>query len=370
MRAVPYKSALHGISAPYQYSFYSFHSPYASLPAMASAQKIPASPAVPRLPAEPTKDAPTYMISRNHGLTAHVGYWNSQPLLQLRARAQDCNSAPRAILVTLELAELDALERDIGRAEALLNEHNTRTHAAPAQLLFRQLSTLDSGRLRHLEVSRWQGYVRASVRRFFINPQGDLYPRKDGIQYNADQLAILRRLFPLIPRDFATAARNADQIGACEQETMDLILAHERELQADFARQRDPRLQGRDEVDSHAAGAAPARNGPAEMASSVALGPSTSASGGGGPDIVSIMPVTPDEGTPVPKLKRKKTTKRGPKKAKPLLPDSEPERMVIDHVTIKHNPHRRLDPSPPIGGSDPAPVIMNIDSDSDNTQEL
>ena len=46
-------------------------------------------------------------------------------------------------------------------------------------------------------------------------------------------------------------------MGACEQETMDLILAHERQLQAEEARQRDPRLRGRYEVDSHAAGAAP-----------------------------------------------------------------------------------------------------------------
>ena len=147
---------------------------------------------MPARPAEPTEDALTYMISSNHGLTAHVGYWNSRPLLQLRTRAQDRNGAPRAILATMELAKLEALERDIGRAEALLNEHNTRTHAGPARLLFRQLSILDSSWLRHLEVSRWQGYVRASVRRFFINPQGDLYPTKDGIQYNADQLAILR----------------------------------------------------------------------------------------------------------------------------------------------------------------------------------
>ena len=100
---------------------------------MASAQKIPARPAVPRLPAETTEDALTYMISSNHGLTAHVGYWNSRPLLQLRAWAQERNGAPRAILVMMELAELDALERDIGRVEALLNEHNTRMHA----LLFR-----------------------------------------------------------------------------------------------------------------------------------------------------------------------------------------------------------------------------------------
>ena len=159
---------------------------------MASAQKIPAHPDAPRLLAEPTEDAPTYMISSIHRLTAHVGYWNSRPLLQLRARAQDGNDAPCAILVTLELAALDALEWDIGRAEALLNEHNTRMHAGPARLFFRQLTTPDSGRLRHLEVSRQQGYVRASVRRFFIKSKDDLNPTKDGIHYNADQLAILR----------------------------------------------------------------------------------------------------------------------------------------------------------------------------------
>ena len=154
----------------------------------------------------------------------------------------------------------------------------------------------NSGWLRHLEVSRWQCYVRASVRRFFINPQGDLYPTKDGIQYNADQLAILRRLFPLIRRDFATAARNADQMGAREQETMDLILAHE------CKRKRLASATQGFKVDSHASGAAPARNRPAETASSVAPRPSTCTSGGGGPDIISIMSVTPEEGTPVPKL--------------------------------------------------------------------
>ena len=142
------------------------------------------------------------------------------------------------------------------------------------------------------------------VRRFFINSQGDLYQTKDGIQYNADQLAILRQLFPLICKDFAMAARNADQMGAREQETMDLILAHERELQVEEARQHNPRLQGRDEVDSYAAGAAPARKGHAETTSSVAPWPTTSASGSG-QDIVSITHVTPKERTPVPKLKHK-----------------------------------------------------------------
>ena len=158
-------------------------------------------------------------------------------------------------------------------------------------------------------------------------------------------------------------------MGAREPETMDLILAHERELQAEEAYQHDPRLQGRDEVDSHVAGAAPARNGHAETTSSAAPQPSTSASGGG-LDIISITPVTLEEGTPVPKLKRKKATKSGPKKAKALLPDSEPERMVVDHITIARQLHKKCSPSPPIGGSAPAPVIINTDSASDNTQEL
>ena len=102
-------------------------------------------------------------------------------------------------------------------------------------------------------------------------------------------------------------------MGAREQETMDLILAHECELQAEEAGQRDPRLQGRDEVDSHAAGTTPARNRHAETTSSAAPRPSTSASGGG-PDIVSITPVTPEEGTPVPKLKQKRPRNVDPRK--------------------------------------------------------
>ena len=223
----------------------SFYLPDASLPTMASAQKIPTPLATPRLPAEPTEDAETNMISSNLGLTAHVAYWNSRPLLQLCARAQDRNGAPCTILVMLELAELDALEQDIGRAEALLNEHNTRTHAGRAWLLFHQLST----RIR-VSYAIW----RLVVGRAMWGPPwggssstaGWSYPTKDGIQYNGDQLAILRRLFSLICRDFATATRNADQMGAREQETMDLILAHERELQAEEARQCDPGLRCRD----------------------------------------------------------------------------------------------------------------------------
>ena len=174
---------------------------------MASAQKIPARLAAPRLPAELTEYAPTYMISSNLRLRAHVSYWNCRPLLQLCALAQDRNGAPHAILVTLELAELDALEWDIGRAEALLNEHNTRMHAGPARLFFRQLSILDSGWLLHLEVSCWQGYVRASVRRFFINPQGDLYPTKDGIQYNSHWFAETLQRPPGTPMRWAPVNR-------------------------------------------------------------------------------------------------------------------------------------------------------------------
>ena len=139
------------------------------------------------------------------------------------------------------------------------------------------------------------------MRRFFINPQGDLYPTKDVIQYNGDQLAILRRLIPLIRRDFATAARNADQMGACEQETMDLILAHEPELQEEQACQRDPRLHGRDEVDSHAdssraAGPAPARID-RDGNTSAELRPSTSTVS---PDIISSATVTTEEGVMIP----------------------------------------------------------------------
>ena len=69
----------------------------------------------------------------------------------------------RTVLVTLELSEIEALERDISQVESLLQEHNARTRQGAAQLLFRQISTADSGCYRHLEVSRWQGYVRASV---------------------------------------------------------------------------------------------------------------------------------------------------------------------------------------------------------------
>ena len=293
MRAVLYNSALQGVPVPYRYSLLAL--PF-----------------------------PTGCISTCHGLCqedpslpshAQAAGWTERGCLDLHDLQQQRVDSPCRLL---ELTSLATTARpgpvpQLGPApywwhwswlrwtpwnrtlvEALLNERNTRTHAGPAQLLFRQLSTQDSRRLRHLEVSRWKGYVGASMRRFFINPRGDLYPKKDGIQYNADQLAILRRLFPLIHREFATAARYTDQMGTREQETMDLILAHERELQAKQAGQCDPRLHSRDEVNSHVdsprvAGAAPARNVHAET-TSVEPRPSTST---GSPDMVCITPVTP-----------------------------------------------------------------------------
>ena len=115
-------------------------------------------------------------------------------------------------------------------------------------------------------------------------------------------------------------------MGAREQETMDLILAHERELQAEQAGQPDPRLHGRDEVDSHAD--SPRAAGPAptmiehDETTSAEPQPSTS---NVSPDIVSIWTVTTEQGViiPVPKLKHKNATKCGSKKSK-QLPDSEP----------------------------------------------
>ena len=113
-------------------------------------------------------------------------------------------------MVTLDPEELDALERDIPRAEALLYKHNAITRANSASLPFRWLSMEDSGPLRHLEISRWQVYVRAFIWGSFNNPL--LCPTKDGIQFNADQLTVLRYLLPLIHDDFATATKSAQQM--------------------------------------------------------------------------------------------------------------------------------------------------------------
>ena len=239
-------------------------------------------------------------------------------------------------------------------------------HAGPVWLLFGQLSTPDSRQLRHLEVSHWHGYVRASVKRFFINPQGDLYPTKDGIQYNVDKQGILKRLIPLIRRNFATAPWNADQMGPREQETMDLILAHERKLEAEHPCQCDPRLHGRDEVNSHADSPRAAAPAPSRIKcdgdTSPEPRPSTSTVS---PGIISSATMTNEEGLiiPVPKLKCKSAMKRGSKKSKPL-PDSEPNVVPVTRVLTKRS---KNDACPPLGGSEP--VVINTDNDSDDTKE-
>ena len=58
-------------------------------------------------------------------------------------------------MVTLYSSEVEALGRNIGQEESLLKEHNARTHESAARLLFHQLSAEDTGRYRHLELSRW-----------------------------------------------------------------------------------------------------------------------------------------------------------------------------------------------------------------------
>ena len=181
--------------------------------------------ALPKLPSESAEDIPVYVILSKHGWTAHVSYWNGQALLQLCAQCQDRNGSQCSIMVTLDLSE--ALERDISRAETLLQEHNVRTHKGTARLLFHQLSTEDSRHYRHLEVSQWQGFVRASMQRFLINNQSQLCPTRDSVQYNAEQLKVLRRLLPQLCDDFQTAARSAQHMTEQEQDTMALILARE-----------------------------------------------------------------------------------------------------------------------------------------------
>ena len=152
-------------------------------------------------------------------------------------------------MVTLDLSEVEALERDISRAETLLQEHNVRTRKGTARLLFHQLSTEDSRHYRHLEVSQWQGFVRASMQRFLINNQSQLCPTRDSVQYNAEQLEVLRCLLPQLCDDFQTAARSAQHMIEQEQDHMAFILAREQNDMEDS--QQQPHNDGMDEVDSH-----------------------------------------------------------------------------------------------------------------------
>ena len=135
-----------------------------------------------------------YVIFGNHGPTAHVGYWNGYTLPQLHTQCQDHNECQRNIMFTLDLDEVQALEHDIFWAQAILQEHSARTREWSAHPFFCCHSMEDYGWLRHLEVSCWQDYVRVSARRYCNNLQAQLCPTKDGIQYNTDQLSLLRRL--------------------------------------------------------------------------------------------------------------------------------------------------------------------------------
>ena len=117
-------------------------------------------------------------------------------------------------------------------------------------LQLQTVSAKDTRHYRHLELIRWQGHVRVSVRRFFINNQSQLYPTRDGVQYNAKQLGVLKRMFLLIRNDFAMAARTAQQMSEQEQDTMALILAWE---QNDTEGSQQPQEEeAADEVDSPA----------------------------------------------------------------------------------------------------------------------
>ena len=118
-----------------------------------------AAAASPRLPSEPAEDTPVYVISSNHGLTAHVSYWNGQALLQLSTQCEDRNGSQRSIMLTLDAVEVETLADDITQADNMLQEHNAWTCDAAARLLFRQLSAEDTGLYRHLEVSHWQDHV-------------------------------------------------------------------------------------------------------------------------------------------------------------------------------------------------------------------
>ena len=72
----------------------------------------------PKIPSEPVEDTPVYVISGNHGLTAHMGYWNRRTLLQLCTQCQDRNGSQRNVMFTVDLDEVHALEHDISQVEA------------------------------------------------------------------------------------------------------------------------------------------------------------------------------------------------------------------------------------------------------------
>ena len=140
---------------------------------------------------------------------------------------------------------------------------------------------------------------------------------KDRIQHDVDQLSILSRLIPLIEDDFAMATQNANQMGAWEQVTMDLILAHECQLQEERACQRDPTLHGLDEVSSHADSPRAAAALTAWIECDGDASPETMPSTSTAIMNTTCATATAEDGPiPVSKLKRKSATKRGHKETK------------------------------------------------------
>ena len=85
----------------------------------------------------PPRTLPCLWSLEQSRLDGHNSYWNGWALLQLCTQCQDRNGSQCSIMVTLDTSEVEALGRNIARAENLLQEHNARTHDVAACLLFR-----------------------------------------------------------------------------------------------------------------------------------------------------------------------------------------------------------------------------------------
>ena len=160
---------------------------------------------------ESMEETPVYVISGNHGLITYVCHWNGHGLLQLNCHWQDSQGETRQVVVTIENNELDTMEQDIRKAKDLWIEHNARTKEPTCRLLFQMLSMVNSSHNCHLEVNRWQGYVRVSVQQFLVSDRGCLFLTQDRINFNPEQLPILRCHIPLVRDDYSMAANCASQ---------------------------------------------------------------------------------------------------------------------------------------------------------------
>ena len=78
----------------------------------------------------------------------------------------------------------------------------------------------NSGSHHKLKVSHLQGYMKASISQLFINDQGHLCPTHDGINFNNEQLVILRRFLPLLWDDFCTVASCTLQMTEHKKDTL------------------------------------------------------------------------------------------------------------------------------------------------------